>query len=63
MVTRYFRIRMVFLPFLFILVLASVAFAARPQAPAISGVTLDGKRLSLASLRGKPVILNVWSSW
>ena len=31
--------------------------------PAIAGVTLDGKRVSLASLRGKPVLINVWSSW
>jgi cytochrome c biogenesis protein CcmG, thiol:disulfide interchange protein DsbE len=31
--------------------------------PAIAGATLDGTRLSLASLRGKPVVINVWSSW
>jgi hypothetical protein len=38
------------------------AEAAKPK-PAIAGVTLDGKRLSLTSLRGKPVLINVWSSW
>jgi cytochrome oxidase Cu insertion factor (SCO1/SenC/PrrC family) len=29
----------------------------------ISGRTLDGKTFSLADLRGKPVLINVWSSW
>jgi hypothetical protein len=32
-------------------------------APAVAGRTLDGHSLSLASLRGKPVVVNVWSSW
>ena len=41
---------------------ASGASTARP-APPIAGVTLDGKRLALADLRGKPVVINVWSSW
>jgi hypothetical protein len=36
--------------------------AARP-APPIAGTTLDGKRLALGDLRGKPVVINVWSSW
>jgi hypothetical protein len=36
--------------------------AAR-AAPDVSGKTLDGRTLSLASLRGKPVVVNVWSSW
>ena len=36
--------------------------ADAPRQP-IAGVTLDGKRLSLADLRGKPVVINVWSSW
>jgi hypothetical protein len=35
----------------------------RPPAPAIEGVTLDGKRLALADFRGRPVFVNVWSSW
>ena len=38
------------------------AFAPGP-APAISGRTLDGDTLDLASLRGRPVLLNVWASW
>ncbi len=33
------------------------------QAPPIAGTTLDGKRVTLASLRGRPVLINVWSSW
>jgi hypothetical protein len=37
--------------------------SSRPKAPAIEGVSLDGGRLSLAAFRGKPVFVNVWSSW
>lgn len=37
--------------------------AARPKAPRVVGLTLEGKRLSLATFRGKPVFINVWSSW
>jgi hypothetical protein len=33
------------------------------DAPEISGVTLDGDRLALSALQGKPVVVNVWSSW
>jgi cytochrome oxidase Cu insertion factor (SCO1/SenC/PrrC family) len=32
-------------------------------APAIAGTTLDGERLALADFRGRPVLVNVWSSW
>ena len=35
----------------------------RELAPAIEGVTIDGERLSLADFRGRPVFVNVWSSW
>ncbi len=35
----------------------------RPPAPALSGTTLDGKRLDLADYRGKVVVLNFWASW
>ena len=35
----------------------------RPQAPPIEGVTIDGQHASLEELRGRPVFLNVWSSW
>jgi RTX calcium-binding nonapeptide repeat (4 copies) len=37
--------------------------SARPPAPPIAGVTLDGERLSLASFRGRAVFVNVWASW
>jgi cytochrome oxidase Cu insertion factor (SCO1/SenC/PrrC family) len=29
----------------------------------VEGETLDGGRVSLAELRGKPVFVNVWASW
>lgn len=45
-----------------LLALTSAALAA-PSVPRISGTTLDGKPLSVASLRGRPVLVNVWSSW
>lgn len=35
----------------------------RPAAPAISGRTLTGGQLSVASLRGGPVVVNFWGSW
>jgi peroxiredoxin len=35
----------------------------RPQAPAVSGSTLTGQRLSLADYRGDTVVLNFWGSW
>ncbi len=37
--------------------------AQRPAAPAISGTTLTGGQLNVASLRGEPVVLNFWGSW
>jgi cytochrome c biogenesis protein CcmG/thiol:disulfide interchange protein DsbE len=33
------------------------------QAPAFAAPTLDGDTLRLASLRGTPVLLNVWATW
>ena len=41
----------------------SAGAASRPKAPPIVGKTLDGKRLALALFRGRPVLINVWSSW
>jgi hypothetical protein len=35
----------------------------RAAAPAIAGVSLDGDSISLADFRGRPVLINVWSSW
>ena len=37
--------------------------AQRRPLPAFSGTTLDGTHLDLASLRGRPLVLNFWSSW
>lgn len=36
---------------------------ATAEAVGLEGETLDGGRLSLAELRGKPVFVNVWASW
>jgi thiol-disulfide isomerase/thioredoxin len=33
------------------------------QAPAFSLVDLDGKRVSLADFKGKPVLVNFWATW
>ena len=30
---------------------------------AVAGTTLDGEPISLDDFRGKPVVVNVWSSW
>jgi hypothetical protein len=48
--------------------LAAGASAATPKpkpkpAPAAAGKTVRGGKASLAALRGKPVFINVWSSW
>ena len=48
--------------------LASSAVAVVPEAertalPAFTGQTLDGRELDLASLRGRPLVLNFWASW
>ena len=35
----------------------------RETAPALSGVTLDGDAITLGDFRGRPLLINVWSSW
>jgi hypothetical protein len=35
----------------------------REAAPAIEGATLDGAAIELADFSGRPVLVNVWSSW
>lgn len=52
------------------LALASCGDAEVPRAatvgepaPAYAATTLDGDSISLAHLRGKPVLLNVWATW
>lgn len=44
-------------------VAAATPDATRRPAPAVTGISLDGKRVLLAAMRGKPVFINVWSSW
>lgn len=33
------------------------------EAPSYAAESLDGERTSLAQLRGRPVLLNVWATW
>jgi thiol-disulfide isomerase/thioredoxin len=42
---------------------AVVPEADRRPLPAFSGRTLDDRQLDLASLRGRPLVLNFWASW
>jgi thiol-disulfide isomerase/thioredoxin len=44
---------------------ASTVFSvgSRPLAPNVSGTSLTGKPLSLASYRGDVIVLNFWGSW
>jgi thiol-disulfide isomerase/thioredoxin len=35
----------------------------RKQPVNLSGTTLDGSRIDLASYRGHPVVVNIWGSW
>ena len=35
----------------------------RERAPEIAGVTLEGDAIALGDFRGRPVLVNVWSSW
>ena len=37
--------------------------AQRPPGPGISGITLTGQRLTIASWRGHTVVINFWGSW
>jgi thiol-disulfide isomerase/thioredoxin len=36
---------------------------SRPDAPAVSGTTISGQRLSLSSYHGDTIVLNFWGSW
>ena len=42
---------------------AVVPEGRRQPLPAFSAATLDGTRIDLASLRGRPLVLNFWASW
>jgi cytochrome oxidase Cu insertion factor (SCO1/SenC/PrrC family) len=39
------------------------AAASTEMAPEVSGITLDGARVSLSEYRGKPVVLAFMASW
>ncbi|GLW50985.1 hypothetical protein Stsp02_66460 [Streptomyces sp. NBRC 14336] len=43
--------------------IATVKKGQRDAAPDLSGETVDGEQLNLASYKGKVVVLNVWGSW
>ena len=48
------------------LVSSSVAVVPADQRkplPAFAGTTLDDRKIDLASLRGRPLVLNFWASW
>jgi hypothetical protein len=36
---------------------------AREAAPPLSGESLGGEPITLGDFRGRPVMINVWSSW
>ncbi len=43
--------------------ITTASAATRKPAPKTVGPTVTGGKASLAKLRGKPVFINVWSSW
>jgi thiol-disulfide isomerase/thioredoxin len=42
---------------------AAAALDTGDAAPALKGVTLDGKPFDLAALKGKVVVVNLWATW
>jgi len=42
---------------------AASALDVGDTAPALKGMTLDGKPFDLAALKGKVVVLNLWATW
>jgi hypothetical protein len=58
------RLLLVVIAACFTLVAVAAAPAAtRKPAPKTVGPTVTGGLASLAKMRGKPVFINVWSSW
>ncbi|MER6385107.1 TlpA disulfide reductase family protein [Streptomyces sp. NPDC001250] len=43
--------------------IATVPAGKRDAAPDLSGETIDGKTLDVASFKGQVVVVNVWGSW
>jgi thiol-disulfide isomerase/thioredoxin len=54
---------MAFLLMISQIVIAGDAFAEQSTAPSFSGVTVDGRPFSSASLKGKAYIVNFFASW
>jgi len=44
-------------------VVETITPAGRTAAPKLTGATLGGEQISLGDFRGRPVLINVWSSW
>jgi uncharacterized protein YceK len=42
---------------------AAASDSARDAAPQLSGTSLDGDPIALVDFRGRPLLINVWSSW
>lgn len=40
-----------------------ISTSDRRAAPEIAGTTLEGEAIALGDFRGRPVVVNVWSSW
>jgi hypothetical protein len=40
-----------------------ISTSERRVAPEIAGTTLEGEAIALGDFRGRPVVVNVWSSW
>ncbi|MEU6505237.1 TlpA disulfide reductase family protein [Streptomyces sp. NPDC046942] len=43
--------------------IATAPVGKRDAAPDLSGTTIDGKTLDVASFKGQVVVVNVWGSW
>jgi cytochrome oxidase Cu insertion factor (SCO1/SenC/PrrC family) len=41
----------------------STTASDRKAAPPLSGTSVDGSPIALADFRGRPTLVNVWSSW
>lgn len=37
--------------------------STRELAPPLSGESLDGEAIAIGDFRGRPLLINVWSSW
>jgi hypothetical protein len=41
----------------------SVPAPVRDAAPTLAGESLEGEPVAIADFRGRPLLINVWSSW